>query len=145
MHYLTTWKPLERRTRQTHLVFHSSSDLDRFLRAALCFSSSLFFSSLARSIWIITAQSFRLQWELFNFQFQYVTKNYYQCLRSPWLVYPASACNQFEEWLPPSLYAARLVASRRTWSCTSAINYNVKNTKTQPGLEATLQWRLKVL
>ena len=33
----------------THLVFQSSSDLDLFLRAALCFSSSRFFSSLAWS------------------------------------------------------------------------------------------------
>ena len=32
-----------------HLVFQSSSDLDLFLRAALCFSSSRFFSSLAWS------------------------------------------------------------------------------------------------
>lgn len=32
-----------------HLVFQSSSDLDLFLRAALCFSSSLFLSSLAKS------------------------------------------------------------------------------------------------
>lgn len=34
----------------THLVFHSSVDLLRFFRAALCFSSSLFFSALARSV-----------------------------------------------------------------------------------------------
>lgn len=33
----------------THLVFQSSSDLAQLLRAALCFSSSLFFSSLAKS------------------------------------------------------------------------------------------------
>lgn len=32
-----------------YLVFHSSSDFDRLFRAALCFSSSLFFSSLAKS------------------------------------------------------------------------------------------------
>lgn len=33
--------------KSTHLVFQSSSDLDLFFRAALCFSSSRFFSSLA--------------------------------------------------------------------------------------------------
>lgn len=37
------------RGKGTNLVFQSSSDFERFLRAVLCFSSSLFFSSLARS------------------------------------------------------------------------------------------------
>jgi len=37
------------RRKHTNLVFQSSSDFERFLRAVLCFSSSLFFSSLARS------------------------------------------------------------------------------------------------
>lgn len=37
------------RGKHTNLVFQSSSDFERFLRAVLCFSSSLFFSSLARS------------------------------------------------------------------------------------------------
>ncbi len=50
-----------------HLVFHSSSDLERFLRVALCFSSNLFFSSLARStvfktklfnLWMFQCSSF---------------------------------------------------------------------------------------
>lgn len=38
-----------RRDRSTCLVFHSSVDLERFFRAIRCFSSSLFFSALAKS------------------------------------------------------------------------------------------------
>lgn len=44
-----------------HLVFHSSSHLERSLRVALCFSSSLFFSSLATSVGTQTLWSFRCQ------------------------------------------------------------------------------------
>lgn len=101
-----------------YLVFQSSPDLQRLLRAVLCFSSSLFFSWLARSL--RTASVGETQFAVMFTPCGHITTSSYRCHRCPWLVCLVLACSRSEEWCRPYLGATRSAAWQSMWSCTSA-------------------------